>query len=199
MLDELEEVLSVGVVAQEVHAVDDEDEGAADDFAAFERDFLEFVEGAFDVEEGVVALAGAFDGEEAADVVFVKFVVEGFSEADAEDIEVGVGFEHADAFAGDFLHCVEQHGGFAGAFLADEEVVVASIGAVYDAVDFGLFGFAYPVAPRRRRLRRLRWCLSWVFPSLLIRAWDRLVRRLFASWRVRGICNIYGNRTLLPW
>ena len=117
LLDEFDEITAVFIVAYQVGLVNDENERAAFLCTSTESNLFEFVEGAFNIEDGA-GIARATYGEQGANVVFMIFEIEAASKSDTEDFQVCVRFHHGASFTVDFGHGIDQHGAFASPLLA---------------------------------------------------------------------------------
>lgn len=111
-------------------AIENEDKRGGAFLSSFQCDFLQFVEGPFDVQQrGGVSRSA--DTEQAADItvyllsepishfdegrmngngsLLVEFEVKGFSKPDPEDLQISMGFEHSTAVTIDLAHGFQEH------------------------------------------------------------------------------------------
>lgn len=108
------------VVSDQMSAVDNKDQRRRAGASSGECHFLQLVEGTFNVQKGS-SVPGPTDAEKAADVaktlsvfllvadnseslLLMEFVVQGFTQSDAENLEIGMRFEHRTAIAIDLAH-----------------------------------------------------------------------------------------------
>lgn len=91
LLNELDQISSVLVVPNQMSLIDDQNERSTDGRAPFQCDLLQLIESSFNIENGG-CVARPADGEQSTDIVLVELKVQRATQADAEDLGIGMGF-----------------------------------------------------------------------------------------------------------
>lgn len=146
LLENLEEGLAADIIFEEMDVVDDQQQGFPAKFSHSQGDLFHLVQRSFNVEKRRAIPRPPYT-EQAADVVFVIFEVNGFAQPYAKDLQVVVGLEHGDAVAVDFTHGFKKKRALPGASLAHDEIVSPPGLAAQNVVDGLLLGSGHPVLP----------------------------------------------------